>query len=294
MLPIAGSLTGPTVTPPAFFPSVPPYLLATDTKTGSLIPTFGDGGKVDLRYRTDSGRLLNYGGISPPLIVRDVAIVGSAMADHPRTKEQHPGDVRAYDVRTGDLRWTWSPVPKEGELGVETWLDNSWEYSGMANVWTMMSADEELGYVYLPTGAPTNDMYGGHRPGNNLFANSLVCVDVETGKRVWHFQMIHHDLWDYDNNVAPILMDITVDGRQIKAVVQLTKQAIAYVLDRQTGEPVWPIVGAAGARSRTHPASGSRPPSRFRPSRSRSTTTASPRMTSSTSRRSYGPRRSRS
>ncbi len=220
----------------------PPYLLAADARTGRLVPSFGDGGKVDLRYRTDSGDPIDYSGTSPPLIVRDVAIVGSSMADHPLTKEQHPGDVRAYDVRTGELRWTWSPVPQEGEFGVETWLDNSWEYSGMANVWTMMSADEELGYVYLPTGAPTNDMYGGHRPGNNLFANSLVCVDVETGERVWHFQMVHHDLWDYDNNVAPILMDITVDGREIKAVVQLTKQAIAYVFDRVTGEPVWPIV----------------------------------------------------
>ena len=220
----------------------PPYLLATDARTGRLVPSFGDEGKVDLRYRTDSGDPIDYNGTSPPLIVRDVAIVGSSMADHPLTKEQHPGDVRAYDVRTGELRWTWSPVPQEGEFGVETWLDNSWEYSGMANVWTMMSADEELGYVYLPTGAPTNDMYGGHRPGNNLFANSLVCVDVETGERVWYFQMVHHDLWDYDNNVAPILIDITVDGREIKAVVQLTKQAIAYVFDRVTGEPVWPIV----------------------------------------------------
>lgn len=220
----------------------PPYLLATDPHTGNLIEGFGDGGKVDLNYVTREGEVLEYSGTSPPLVVRDVAIVGAAMADHPYTKEQHPGEVRAYDVRTGALRWSWSPIPKAGEVGVETWLDDSWEYSGMANVWTMMSADEELGYVYLPTGAPTNDMYGGHRPGNNLFANSLVCVDVETGERVWHFQMVHHDLWDYDNNVAPILMDIVVDGRPVKAVVQLTKQAIAYVFDRVTGEPVWPIV----------------------------------------------------
>ena len=220
----------------------PPYLLALDARTGQPAQSFGDAGKVDLRYRTDTGAPLDYRGSSPPLVVRDVVIVGSAMADHPLTKEQHPGDVRAYDVRTGALRWTWSPIPQAGEVGVETWLDNSWEYSGMANVWTMMSADEELGLVYLPTGAPSNDMYGGHRPGANLFANSLVCVRAETGERVWHFQMVHHDLWDYDNNVAPILMDITVDGRPIKAVVQLTKQAIAYVFDRVTGEPVWPIV----------------------------------------------------
>ena len=220
----------------------PPYLLATDIETGRLIESFGNGGRVDLNYLTRDGETLSYRGSSPPLVVRDVAIVGAAMADHPLTKEQHPGEVRAYDVRTGELRWSWSPIPKAGEFGVDTWLDGSWEYSGMANVWTMMSADAELGLVYLPTGAPTNDMYGGHRPGNNLFANSLVCVDVETGERVWHFQTVHHDLWDYDNNVAPILMDITVDGRPVKAVVQLTKQAIAYVFDRITGEPVWPIV----------------------------------------------------
>jgi len=216
----------------------PPFLFAIDAATGQPIESFGEAGKIDLSYDAETG----YSGTSPPLVVRDVVILGSAMADHPYTKEQHPGDVRAYDVRTGELRWTWSPIPKAGEPGVETWLDESWTYSGMANVWTMFSADLDLGLVYLPTGAPTNDMYGGHRPGNNLYANSLVCVDAETGERVWHFQMVHHDLWDYDNNVAPILMDITVDGQQIKAVVQLTKQAIAYVFNRVTGEPVWPIV----------------------------------------------------
>ncbi len=216
----------------------PPYLLATNASTGQSIDSFGSDGKVDLSYDVETG----YSGTSPPVVVKDVVILGSAMGDHPYTKEQHPGDVRAYDVRTGELRWTWSPIPKAGEPGVETWLDDSWTYSGMANVWTMFSADLELGYVYLPTGAPTNDMYGGHRPGNNLYANSLVCVDATTGERVWHFQTVHHDLWDYDNNVAPILMDITVDGRDIKAVVQLTKQAIAYTFDRVTGEPVWPII----------------------------------------------------
>ena len=220
----------------------PPYLLATDIETGQLIPDFGDAGKVDLRVYADTPELIDYRVISPPLVIRDVVILGSLMDDHPTVKEQRPGYVRGYDVRTGELRWTWSPIPKPGEPGVETWLDDSWEYSGTSNVWTMMSADEELGLVYLPTGAPTNDMYGGHRPGNNLYANSLVCVRADTGEQVWHFQMVHHDLWDYDNNVAPILMDITVDGRPIKAVVQLTKQAMAYVFDRVTGEPIWPIV----------------------------------------------------
>lgn len=220
----------------------PPYLLATDVDTGRLIPEFGDGGKVDLRVYADTAELIDYNYTSPPLVVRDVVVVGQAMADHPLTKEQRPGYVRAYDVRTGERRWTWNPIPRAGEPGVETWLDNSWEYSGMGNVWTMMSADEELGLVYLPTGAPSNDMYGGHRPGNNLYANSLVCVRADTGEMVWYFQTVHHDLWDYDNNVAPILMDITVDGREIKAVVQLTKQAMAYTFDRVTGEPVWPII----------------------------------------------------
>lgn len=220
----------------------PPYLVAIDAKTGRLVRSFGDGGKVDLRYYLDSKAPGEYGGSSGPLVVRDVVIVGSSMPDHPPTKEWQPGYVRAYDVRTGAPRWTFNPVPRAGEEGIETWLDNSWTYSGMGNVWTLLSADEELGLVYLPTGAPTNDMYGGHRPGNNLFANSIVCLRAETGERVWYFQTVHHDLWDYDNNVAPILMDVKVDGRAIRAVVQLTKQAIAYTFDRVTGRPVWPMV----------------------------------------------------
>ena len=220
----------------------PPYLLAIDLDTGALISGFGDDGKVDLRVYEDTPALVPFSYTSPPLVVRDVVVVGQAMQDHPRTKENRPGYVRAYDVRTGELRWTWNPIPQAGEPGVETWLDDSWQYSGMGNVWSHMSADEDLGLIYLPTGAPSNDMYGGHRPGNNLYANSIVCVRAETGEMVWYYQTVHHDLWDYDNNVAPILMDITVDGREIKAVVQLTKQAIAYTFDRVTGEPVWPIV----------------------------------------------------
>ena len=220
-----------------------PYLLATDVRSGRLISEFGDGGKVDLRYFEDSPEPRGFRYSSAPLVVRDVVIVGAAMNDHPPVKEGVPGYVRAYDVRTGTLRWTFNPIPQEGELGVETWLGESWRYSGSANVWTMMSADEELGLVYLPTGAPTNDTYGGHRPGENLFANSVVCVRADTGERVWHFQTVHHDLWDYDNNAAPILIDLEVAGRPgiTKAVVQLTKQSMAYVFDRVTGEPIWPI-----------------------------------------------------
>ena len=230
-----------------------PYLLATDARTGKLIPEFGDGGKVDLRYFEHSAEPLPFSYGSAPLVVRDVVVVGSAMPDHPPVKEADPGYVRAYDVRTGERRWTFNPIPGEGELGVETWLDESWRYSGTANVWTMMSGDDELGLVYLPTGAPTNDTYGGHRPGANLFANSLVCVRADTGERVWYFQIVHHDLWDYDNNAAPMLIDVEFENRPgvTKAVVQLTKQSMAYVFDRVTGEPIWPIEERAVPGSNT-------------------------------------------
>ena len=163
--------------------------------------------------------------------------------------EGEPGDVRAYNVRTGKLRWTFRVIPRPGEVGNETWENDSWSYSGAANVWSLMSADEELGYVYLPTSSATNDMFGGHRLGANLFSSSIVCVDVATGKRVWHFQTVHHDLFDYDNPAAPILADITVNGRRIRAVVQVTKQSFAYVLDRVTGTPVWPIEERPAPRS---------------------------------------------
>jgi quinoprotein glucose dehydrogenase len=169
--------------------------------------------------------------------------MGSEMVsqDSAGKMEGEPGDVRAYDVRTGKLRWTFRVIPRPGEVGNETWENDSWSYSGAANVWSLMSADEELGYVYLPTSSATNDMFGGHRLGANLFSSSIVCVDVATGKRVWHFQTVHHDLFDYDNPAAPILADITVNGRRIRAIVQVTKQSWAYVLDRVTGAPVWPI-----------------------------------------------------
>ena len=155
--------------------------------------------------------------------------------------EGAPGVVRAFDARNGKLRWTWSPIPRTGEPGVETWENESWAYTGAGNVWSLMSADDELGYVYLPTTSVTNDMYGGHRLGDNLYSSSVVCVDAATGKRVWHFQTVHHDLFDYDNPAAPILADITVNGQRIRAVVQVTKQSFAYVLDCVTGKPVWPI-----------------------------------------------------
>ena len=172
---------------------------------------------------------------------RDVSVVGQSMSDTFETKEAIRGDVRAFDVRTGALKWVFHTVPQAGEFGTDSWEDDAWEYSGHAPVWSLFSADEELGYLYMPVTSPTSDMYGGHRGGDNLFGQSLVCVDATTGERIWHFQTVHHGLWDYDPPAAPILMDITVDGREIKAVGQLTKHAFLYVFDRVTGEPVWPI-----------------------------------------------------
>jgi quinoprotein glucose dehydrogenase len=158
------------------------------------------------------------------------------------TKENPPGWVRGWDVRTGAQKWVFHTVPRDGEPGAETWENGSNQYSGNVNVWTMMSGDNELGLVYLPLSTPTNDFYGGHRLGDNLFAECLVCLDVETGKRRWHFQAVHHGLWDYDFPSAPILLDVAVDGKPRKIVAQLSKQAYCYVFDRVTGEPIWPIV----------------------------------------------------
>lgn len=225
------------------------YLIAVDAKTGRPCRDFGDNGRVDMmegiprvkRGDRDYLNALKYSSSSPPLVCHDTVIMGSLIADRIITKEAPPGDVRAWDARTGKLKWAFHTVPREGEFGVETWENDSWKYSGNNNVWTMMSADDELGYVYLPTGTPTNDFYGGHRHGDNLFGDSLICVDVETGKRIWHFQTVHHGLWDYDLPAAPNLVDITVDGKKIKAVAQVTKQGFCFVFDRVTGKPIWPI-----------------------------------------------------
>ena len=214
------------------------YLYALDPKTGAPFKDFGDEGKVDL---SENGQYL---WNAPPLVVGNLVVVGSSMPeqDSAMKKEGTAGTVRAFDVRTGKLRWTFRVIPREGEPGIETWDQESWRYTGAGNIWAPMSADDELGYIYLPTTSVTNDMYGGHRPGNNLFSDSVVCLDAKTGKMVWYFQTIHHDMFDYDNPAAPILGDITVDGRKIKAVMQVTKQSFTYVFDRVTGKPVWPIV----------------------------------------------------
>jgi quinoprotein glucose dehydrogenase len=218
------------------------HLIALDAKTGKPIPSFGEDGRVNLLIGLNRpARISEHQVNSPPVICRDVIVTGCVISDGPRTKEFLRGDVRGFDVRTGEKLWQFVSIPQEGEPGVETWGDGSWKYSGNTNVWSLISADEDLGYVYLPFGAATNDYYGGKRPGDNLYANSLVCVNAETGERVWHFQTIHHDLWDYDLPCAPNLVDVVVDGKAIKAVAQMGKTGFCYVFDRVTGEPVWPI-----------------------------------------------------
>ena len=242
-------------TSPAFF------LHALDAETGRPLEGFGgkipiDGfpetGSVDLLadlghpYDVFEGIPRHIGNItasSPPIVVNGVIVIGnSASRGRLNTRiENVPGDILAYDARTGEHLWKFNVIPGPGEFGHESWESDAWSYTGNVNAWAPLSADAELGIVYIPTDVPTNDYYGGFRPGDNLFANSILALDVRTGRRVWHFQTVHHDVWDWDNPVQPILIDITVDGRQIPALVQTTKQAFAYVLNRETGEPVWPI-----------------------------------------------------
>ncbi len=218
------------------------YLLSIDAKTGKPDPQFGDGGRVDLIAGVARAvRATNYTVSSAPVICRNVVVVGASISDNPNNKEAPRGDVSGYDVVTGKKLWTFPAIPKASELGHDTWEDGSAEYTGNTNVWTSMSADQDLGYVYLPFGTPTNDFYGGHRPGHNLFAESLVALDVRTGTRVWHFQGVHHGVWDYDFPAAPALVDIRVGGRRIQAAAQVSKQGFTYVFDRRTGRPVWPI-----------------------------------------------------
>jgi quinoprotein glucose dehydrogenase len=218
------------------------HLWALDAKTGQPVHAFGDGGRIDLTegLRRPVERRA-YQVMSPPLVVQDVVIVGSSISDGPMYMTAPPGDVRAFDVRTGQQRWTFHTIPQPGEFGHETWENDSWRYTGNTNVWTIMSADEELGLVYLPLSTPTNDWYGGHRLGDNLFAESLVAVEASTGRRVWHYQLVRHGVWDYDLPAAPTLLDITVGGRPVRAVAQVTKQGFVYAFDRATGEPIWPI-----------------------------------------------------
>ena len=218
------------------------YLICLNARTGKLISTFGVQGRIDLTQGLS--RPVNrhlYGVSSPPIICRDVVVMGSKVHDIPLEKEMPPGDVRGFDVRTGKQQWLFRSVPGDGEFGNESWEDGSWRTIGGANVWTLMSADETLGYVYLPFSSPANDWYGGQRHGDGLFGESLVCLDARTGKRVWHFQIVHHGLWDYDLPAAPNLIDVRVNGTPVKAVAQVSKQGFVYVFDRVTGQAIWPI-----------------------------------------------------
>ena len=232
-----------------FFGTNEGYLLALDAGTGQPVLDFGDSGRVDLmegipravRGETNyRGRNL-LGVASPPIVARDVVVTPSVISDGAIRKEAPPGWLKGIDARTGDTKWMFRTVPQADDFGADTWLNESWRYSGNANVWTMLSVDDDLGYIYLPTGTPTGDYYGGHRLGDNLFAESLVALDIETGQRMWHFQAVHHGVWDYDFPSAPNLVDITVDGRLVKAIAQVSKQGFTYVFDRVTGDPVWPI-----------------------------------------------------
>jgi quinoprotein glucose dehydrogenase len=217
------------------------YVYSLDAKTGKADPAFGENGRVDL---TEGVRLAvrtkNFMG-RRPVIAGNIAVIGNSISDPTNTKEMPPGDVKAFDIRTGKLLWTFHTVPHKGEFGYDTWYEGSAEYSGNTNVWTGMTYDPDLDYVYMAVSGGTNDAYGGHRPGPTLFAESIVCVEAKTGKRVWHFQTIHHGLWDYDLPAQPVLGDLTVNGKRIKALIQVSKQAFAYVFDRKTGKPVWPI-----------------------------------------------------
>ncbi|MED5386685.1 MAG: PQQ-binding-like beta-propeller repeat protein [Pseudomonadota bacterium] len=221
------------------------YLYALNPQTGETFPDFGreEPGRVNLAYSAENAN--NFALTTSPLVIGNTAVIGGFLngaGDGGNRKEAAPENIRGFDVRTGELRWEFNVVPRPGEFGYDTWGDGSAEWSGDIGSWCCLSADNELGIVYVPLGAPTSAYYGGHRPGDNLFANSLLALDAETGERVWHFQMIHHDLWEYDNSSPPILGDITVNGRTIKAVMQANKNGFVYVFDRTNGEPVWPII----------------------------------------------------
>ncbi len=217
-------------------------LLSLDAMTGKPDPAFGKYGAVEMTK--DLGRKILESRTthsSPPAICRDTVIVGSIVADMATHQEAPPGFVRAYDAESGALAWVFHTIPQQGEEGTETWENESWRYSGNTNVWSMITVDEELGLAYLPIGTPSSDLYGGHRLGDNLYAESLVAVDCETGEKRWHFQIVHHGLWDYDLPPPPNRIDLVVGGKLRKVVAQASKQAFLFVLDAMTGEPLWPI-----------------------------------------------------
>lgn len=217
-------------------------LICLDAESGKPVASFGANGVVDL----SKGLLwainkLHYTNTSPPVVYKDLVILGNGVGDRLTYRNDPPGDVRAFDARTGKQVWSFHTIPQPGEYGHDTWGNDSWKSMGHTNVWAPMTLDEARGLLYLPVSTPSNDFYGGQRPGANLFAESLVCLDAVTGQRKWHYQIVHHGVWDYDLASPPNLVTITVGGKRIDAVVQLTKQSLAFVFDRVTGEPVWPI-----------------------------------------------------
>lgn len=217
-------------------------LIGLDAKTGEPISSFGTNGVVDLTQglrRAVNPR--HYTNTSPPIVYRNLVIVGNGVGDRLVYQGDPPGDVRAFDARTGRQVWRFNTVPGPGEPGHDTWGNDSWKTAGHTNVWAPMSLDEARGLLYLPVTTPSNDFYGGNRPGANLYGESIVCLDAATGQRKWHFQIVHHGLWDYDPPSAPILVTLSREARRIDAVVQLTKQGFAFVFDRVTGAPIWPI-----------------------------------------------------
>ncbi len=217
-------------------------LIQLDAKTGLPVASFGTNGVVDLSEGLVWAiNKKHYTNTSPAIVYRDLIIVGNGVGDRLTYKNDPPGDVRAFDARSGKLVWKFNTIPQRGEFGNNTWDAGSWQFTGHTNVWAPMSLDEQRGLLYMPVSTPSNDYYGGRRPGQNLFAESIVCLDANTGQRKWHYQIVHHGLWDYDPASAPNLVTITVDGKRIDAVVQLTKQGWAFVFDRVTGRPVWPI-----------------------------------------------------
>jgi quinoprotein glucose dehydrogenase len=222
-------------------------LAALDAKTGNPIPSFGNDGIVDLKQDDDQQMDLVTGEIglhAAPVVADDVVIVGAAHkpGGSPKTMHNVRGYVRGFDVRTGKRLWIFHTIPRSDEFGYDTWEKDSASYTGNTGVWGQISVDEELGTAYLPVELPTGDFYGGHRPGNNLFGETILAVDLKTGKRKWHYQLVHHGIWDMDIPCAPMLVNITINGQPVKALAQPTKQAFLYVFDRVTGKPIWPIV----------------------------------------------------
>jgi len=221
-------------------------LIALSAKTGVPVPSFGRNGVVDLKLDDDQEIDLETGEVglhATPVVAGDVVIVGAAhrASGSPKVKHNVNGYVRGFDVRTGKRLWIFHTIPRPGEFGHDTWEKDSAETTGNAGVWGQISVDPDLGMAFIPVELPTGDEYGGHRPGNGLFGESVVAVDLKTGQRKWHYQLVHHGIWDFDIPCAPMLIDITINGRTVKALAQPTKQGILYTFDRITGQPIWPF-----------------------------------------------------